>query len=398
MDEFDDAALVGRVARRRAAEEPLSRLFKPWHRPRKQWVRRFQWHASVLGLLREAHFPADGRIMRYLSLPGEDLLDVRVLREACEEAGVALRFTGLNAVAAGSARDIQLNIAESEMRGLAGIHDGSAVLRERFETVANVESLAFAEIRDGGPFHAINIDLCDHLALRPQGGGRHTVIDALAEVIQLQLRNAMHPWLLFVTTRVAPDQVDGRNLAALVQAVTENVLASAEFAERTARLLRKDAEALRATLADPSGLDPLEFTKLFALGFGKWLLRFVGAAHPARELRMLPSCFYAVVPGRPDMLSLGFRCDVITIPAQDRYDLVGDRWRDAAAAEIDTGLGMLGVTEQITDLDAALVNDAQLMEAVTVESAELLRAAHYEVDGDPGYRGWLAAAVRPRAA
>jgi len=398
MDEFDDAALVGRVARRPAAGEPISRMFKPWHRPRKQWVRRFQWHASVLGLLRDAHFPADGRIMRYLSLPGEDLLDVRVLREACEESGVALRFTGLNAVTPGSARDIQLNIAESEMRGLVGIHDGSAVLRERFETVANVESLAFAEIRDGGPFHAVNIDLCDHLALKPQGGGRHTVIDALAEVIQLQLQNAMHPWLLFVTTRVAPDQIDARNLAALVHAVTDNVLASAEFAERTARLLRQEADALLAALADPAGLDPLEFTKLFALGFGKWLLRFVGAAHPARELRMLPSCFYAVVPGRPDMLSLGFRCDVVRMPAWDRYDLVGDRWQDAAAAEIDHGLGILGVAEQIDDLDAALASDARLMEAVTAESADLLRAAHYEVDGDPGYRGWLATGARPRAA
>lgn len=398
MDEFDDSALVGRVARRRVPEEQPGRAFKPWHRPRKQWVRRFQWHASVAGLLREAHFPADGRIMRYLSLPGEDLLDVRVLREACEDAGVELRFTGLNAVAAGSARDIQLNIAESEMRGLAGIHDGSAVVRERFETVANAESLAFAEIRDGGPFHAINIDLCDHLALKPQGGGRHTVIDALAEVIQLQLRNAMHPWLLFVTTRIAPDQIDARNLAALVQAVTDNVLASDEFADRTARLLRREAEALQAALRDPAGLDPLEFTKLFALGFGKWLLRFVGAAHPARELRMLPSCFYAVVPGRPDMLSLGFRCDVVRAPAQDRYELVASRRDDPAAAEIDQGLGILEVTERITNLDAALAEDAQLMEAVTAESADLLRAAHYDVDGDPGYRGWIAAAARPRAA
>lgn len=390
MEEFNDADLVGRIARRRVAEEPLQRPFEPWHRPRKQWVRRYQWHDSLVGMLRETHFPADARILRYLSLPGDDLLDVRVLREACETAAVNLRFTGLNAVTAGSPRDIRMNIAESEVRGLAGIHQGSAILRERFETVANRESIAFAEVRDGGPFHAINIDLCDHLALRPQGRGRHTAVDALAEVIQLQLRNAMHPWLLFITTRVAPDRIDADNIAALMQAVTDNVDANAGFEGRTAALLRTEAQGLRALLADPAQLEPEEFTRLFALGFGKWLLRFVGAAHPERRLTMLPSCFYAVVPGRPDMLSLGFRCDVRTAPARDRYELVADRGRDAAAAEVDQALALLDVTERLVDLDAELAGDEQLMEAVTLESADLLRSAHYDVDGNPGYRRWLA--------
>lgn len=390
MEEFNDADLVGRIARRRVAEEPLQRPFEPWHRPRKQWVRRYQWHDSLIGMLRETHFPADARILRYLSLPGDDLLDVRVLREACEAAAVDLRFTGLNAVPAGSPRDIRMNIAESEVRGLAGIHQGSAILRERFETVANRESIAFAEVRDGGPFHAVNIDLCDHLALRPQGRGRHTAVDALAEVIQLQLRNAMHPWLLFITTRVAPDRIDADNIAALMQAVTDNVDANAGFEGRTAALLRTEAQGLRTLLADPARLEPEEFTRLFALGFGKWLLRFVGAAHPERRLTMLPSCFYAVVPGRPDMLSLGFRCDVRTAPARDRYELVADRGRDAAAAEVDQALALLDVTERLMDLDAELAGDEQLMEAVTLESADLLRSAHYDVDGNPGYRRWLA--------
>lgn len=393
MEEFSDADMVSRIARRPVAGEPAPRPFKPWHRPRKQWIRRYQWHDSLVDMLRETHFPADGRVMRYLSLPGEDLLDVRVLREACEQAGVDLRFTGLNAVGAGTARDVQLNIAESEVRGLSGIHKGSAILRERFETVANTSSLAFAEVRDGGPFHAVNIDLCDHLALRPQDGGRHTVIDALAEVIQLQLQHAMHPWLLFVTTRVAPDQIDARNLAALIRAVTDNVAASATFGDRTAALLRTEADGLQAALDDPANLDPQSFMNLFALGFGKWLLRFVGAANPGRTLQMLPSCFYSVRPDRPDMLSLGFRCDVPRAPARDQYALVGERWDDPAATEVNHAMGLLDETERLMDLDATLAGDHQLMEAVTVESAALLRAAHYDVDGTPGYRGWLGAAA-----
>lgn len=392
MEEFSDADIVGRVARAPVIEEVPPRPFKPWHRPRKQWIRRYQWHDPLLKMLQETHFPADSRIMRYLSLPGEDLLDVRVLREACEQAGVDLRFTGLNAVGPGTARDVQLNIAESEVRGLPRIHSGSAIHRERFESIANANSLAFAEVRDGGPFHAINIDLCDHIAQKPQGGGQHTVIDALAQVIQLQLRHAIHPWLLFITTRIAPDQVDARNLAAMVQAVSDNVAGSEAFGAGTAALLQTEAEGLQAALANPGNLDPRAFMNLFALGFGKWLLRFVGAAHPERILTMLPSCFYAVLPERPDMLSLGFRCDVVHAPGQDDYALVGEPAAPAPLAEIDHAMGMLEVAGRLLDLDAALADDVQLMEAVTVESAALLRSAHYDVDGNPGYRGWLAPA------
>lgn len=405
MEEFNDDEILGRILRTPTIEEPSQRPFKPWHRPRKQWVRRYQWHDSLLRMLRESHFPDDARTVRYLSLPGEDLLDVRVLREACELAGLDLRFTGLNSVRRGSADDVQLNISESEVRGLARIHSGSIILRERFESIANRESLAHAEVRGGGPFHAVNIDLCDHIALRAAGPGRATVIDALAEVIQLQLTNAIHPWLLFITTRVAPNRIDARNLAALIEAISDNVEASDEFGRRTGELLRAEGDRLRAVLADPGSLEPQAFMNLFALGFGKWLLRFVGAAHPERTLQMLPGCFYAVVPDQPDMLSLGFRCEIVQAPARDRYRLVDGGAELTAITEVDHGLRLLDATGELFDLDEMLGREEQLLESLTVESADLLRSAHYDVDGNAGYRGWLeadaahqAVAVDPRAA
>lgn len=390
-EEFSDDEILGRILRKPTVEDPPQRPFKPWHRPRKQWVRRYQWHDPLLRMLRETHFPDDARTVRYLSLPGEDLLDVRVLREACELAGLDLRFTGLNSVRRGSADDVQLNIAESAVRGLARIHSGSTILRERFESIANRRSLAYPEVRGGGPFHAVNIDLCDHIALRAAGPGRATVIDALAEIIQLQLVNAIHPWLLFITTRVAPNRVDDRNLSALIAAISDNVEASDEFGRRAGELLRADGDRLRAALANPNSLEPRAFMNLFALGFGKWLLRFVGAAHPERTLQMLPSCFYAVLPDHPDMLSLGFRCDIVQAPAHDRYRMVGGRAGVAAANEVDHGLRLLEATGELFDLDEMLGREAQLLESLTVESADLLRSAHYDVDGAAGYRGWLEA-------
>lgn len=389
MDEFSDEDVLSRILRKPTVEEPLPRPFKPWHRPRKQWVRRYQWHDSLLDMLRETHFPSDARTVRYLSLPGEDLLDVRVLREACDRAGLDLRFTGLNSVRRGSADDVQLNISESEVRGLARIHSGSSILRERFESIANRQSLAYAEVRNGGPFHAVNIDLCDHIARRTVGGRQPTVIDALAEIIQLQLAHAIHPWLLFITTRVAPDHIDTQNLTAFIRAISDNVAASDEFRRKATKLICADQSKLCSILADPSRLEQRAFINLFALGFGKWLLRYVGAAHPERNLQMLPGCFYAVHQDRPDMLSLGFRCDVVQAPARDSYRLINGNVDTGIVDEVNYALRLLSATESLIDLDDMLNSDAQLLESLTIETSNLLREAHYDVEGVPGYRGWL---------
>lgn len=390
MDEFDDDLLVERVSRRLTVEDPPRRIFKPWHRPRKQWIRRYQWHDGLLDMMRDTHFPDDSRIVRYLSLPGEDLLDVRVLRDACEQAGADLRFTGLNSVRRNSADDIQLNMAESEVRGLPRIHSSSTILRERFESIANNGSLAHDAVRRSGPFHAVNIDLCDHIARRAAGERQPTILDALAEVIRLQLRHAGHPWLLFITTRVSPDGIDARNLGALIQAVRDNIDSSALFGERAAALLEIEAERLQAALGDPTSLDPQRFMNLFALGFGKWLLRFLGQGC---SVQMLPSCFYSVQPERPDMLSLGYRCEVVQPPAVDRYRMVGGAEDDAPNAEIDYAMRLLEVTGNMFDLDVKLERDEQLAESVTLEAADLLRSAHYDVDGRPGYSDWVDAAA-----
>jgi hypothetical protein len=392
-DEFNEDDILGRILVQRPEQEPApARTFKPWHRPRKQWIRRYQWHDASAAILRETHFPADARIFRYLSMPGEDLLDIRMLREACEEQGVELRFTGLNSVKPGTPDDIRLNIAESEVRGLARIHPGSQILRERFEAIADPNSLAYGAIRNSGPFNAINIDLCDHIALRPQGGGRHTIIDSLAEIIRGQLTYASHPWLLFVTTRVAPDRVEARNLSAFIQAISDNIDRSPDFERGTANLLREEGDALRAALAEPMALTPDRFVSLFCLGFGKWLLAYICQATPARRLSMLRSCVYAVQGGHPDMLSLAFRCDPVSMPPIDSYQLVRPQAPAHTNEEVQLAIALVEETRQIFNLDEMLENEPQLLEAVTVESEQLLRSAHYvvdAVDGEGGYRAWL---------
>src|SRR4051812_11343828 len=64
---------------------------KPWHRPRKQLVRKRQW----LGALRELLDGAAADIpVSYVGLPGSDLIDLRLMREECQEHGLTFFYLG----------------------------------------------------------------------------------------------------------------------------------------------------------------------------------------------------------------------------------------------------------------------------------------------------------------
>jgi hypothetical protein len=392
-EEFDEAVTLDFIIPTQPASAISARAgkYKPWHKPRKQWIRRRQWHDEVTSLIETTHFSDDARVFRYLSMPGEDMLDVRILKEACESGSVDLRFTGINDVKAGSDRDLQLNLAENAILSLPSIHKGSKILRDKFQAIADPESLASVEIENGGPYHAINVDLCDHLASADQNSGRTTIIDALGRILQVQLAHAMHPWSLFITTRVDAGRVSAGNLSGLIAAISANIASNPDFSDKTASILQADAQNLQAVISDPSSLSLEKFRDFFCLGFGKWLLAYIQAAQPARELTMLPSCYYSVHNGNPDMLSLAFRCSVFRRPPGDAFGLLAPQTAGMAKTEAEMGLELAVGTAQLFDLDALMAHEPDTYEAMTVETEDLLRSAYYPVDDEVnGYRAWLA--------
>ena len=98
--------------------------FKPWHKPRKQFVRRKQWSA-LLRRLYENRGPRDP--LRYLGLPGTDLIDLRYLHEQlCRDNDRQLCFLGFNTEAQrDSPAHIELNISLDEVRRLSNVDPNS---------------------------------------------------------------------------------------------------------------------------------------------------------------------------------------------------------------------------------------------------------------------------------
>src|SRR5687767_14563357 len=97
------------------------RHVKPWHKPRKQWIRRNQWLKEMSDLCELLKF-RERQTLRYLSLPGEDLLDVRVLRECCVARQLKLKYLGLNDEYSSETPNTWLHIAWNEVNTMQGIH------------------------------------------------------------------------------------------------------------------------------------------------------------------------------------------------------------------------------------------------------------------------------------
>ena len=92
-DEDDLVAdIFGEIEYRPTPAAP--KTFKPWHKPRKQYVRRKQ----LLALLRRLYQQRQpDEPLRYLGLPGTDLIDLRYLHEKlCRAQGRTLRFLGFS--------------------------------------------------------------------------------------------------------------------------------------------------------------------------------------------------------------------------------------------------------------------------------------------------------------
>lgn len=363
------------------------RSFAPWHEPRKQWVRLFQWRDEVERLLETVTFSTGAEILRYLGLPGEDMFDIRLLRELCEKRRIDLHYTGLVAAGGRADRD-QLNLSETAIKRLPNIRSSSHIVVDRFEAIGQ-PTPAQNSVRASGPYHIVNADLTGHFAAKAFGGEGKTYVEALGEIIQIQTRSSRDPWLLFLTTRLDPNQVHASNMSAFIRAVQSNISSSETFREGMAELLMAEGDGLSQSLSNPENLSQETFKDLFCVSFGKWLLAYVQSGTPRQSVQMLESCYYSV-KNRHDMLSLGFLISPSHRSPGDIHGLLPVQQAQPEPAEIELGLALLNSTKELFDLDSKIDGDPGLAEQMTVETLLLLAEANYPVqDGGAEYRDWL---------
>lgn len=388
-DAVSDDLTAGVIPKNIQHEQLPPKVFKPWHHPRKQWVRVKQWKQEILRLV-DALTLTD-KPLTYLSLPGDDLLDIRVIYEACERKEVKLRFLGFNSTTGNDpAIGAERSLSIAEVVSLPLIDDNSLVVRDRLESIANKTSVGFKWVRDYGTFDVINIDLCDSIAAPGQRrGSGPNYYDVLLSLLGHQVNTRTTPWLFFLTTRCGSGDVHTEDVKKLYECVKNNIARSEAFCSIMAELFgldkfdEKSLEDIQQQTSFPA------FMQMFCIGFGKWLLQTMMTGVPPSKVKMLTSYYYQVTePG--DMISVAYRFDPVP---QRPTDAAGLTSRPAPPthvlhdAEIQLAVTIVERTRSLVDVDNTLSTSAEDMERMIASTESLLRNARYPIET---YRDWVA--------
>ena len=358
--------------------------FLPWHRPRKQYVRHHQWCHEVVKLLKDTP-PTEGTL-KYLGLPGVDLLDLRHFHSAvCVEHGVKLRFLGFNTSARPkSSAQIELNISLDEVKRLDNVDPRSDIIGDNFALVANQSSIAFRRTRELGPYDVINLDLCDGFGAQEPGALENSYYDAVVSLLALQARNA-NPWLLFLTTRADRANVNETVLKALIKKYCENLEQCASFKDASREYFSIETQdAVAQAVGEPRGL-----LHVFLTGLCKWFVAMALEHQPPISVEVRSVFGYRVVKEaeHEDLVSLALKFTPTFVPAGDPVGLAIQ-----PSAKLDEGTLATKALRRVAkrvDADRTLLEDAALMQSMTDATAHLLGLARYDIEK---YKAWAATA------
>ena len=384
-------------------EAKLNTEFRPWHRVRKQFIREQQWNQQIRKtveryILRDLqkepnewggdseepiNLPDDARLerpLRCLVIPGDDLLDVRSLWSALRELRCFLRFIGFNETLSSPAKRERSILAESAVCSLDRVDKSSCVLGDPFQRIAQTGSQAFHIFRQNGPYHVVNLDLCDSIVPLEGDPTVQGYYSAMEQLMRYQLRWQTAPWLFFVTTQVEHSAVSQDGMSRLAGPLRENCDQHAEFATELAKLAPRSAFSNSEHKLNVSALDGDQLVKIFGVVFGKWLLTLLSSAQPQWNVRLLPSYRYVLKPDTGvEMLSLAFLLQPAHIPPVDKTGMSNlPPPVQPQIDELQSALKLISAAANVRDVNAVLNADPALFARMSEASADLLASAGYD--------------------
>lgn len=365
------------------APMPSLKPFSPWHRPRKQFVRDKQWCKEIQALHKSS--PISDGILKYLGLPGTDLLDLRHFHSAvCDAHDLKLRFLGFNSGARpASDAQTELNVSLDEVRRMSRVEQLSDVIGDDFSLLANERSIAFRKAKELGPFDVVNLDLCDGFGAQPPAGAlKNSYYDAVAKLLTLQ-SYCKHPWLFLLTTRADEPNINADVLKAFIGKYLQNLQECEPFRTASRDYFNVETEgALKSVVKAPGGL-----LAIFLTGLCKWLATLALENQPPPKVEVRSVIAYTVdeKSKHEDLVSIAIRFTPTFASAKDPLGLAQNAEELPDECKISTR-ALKAVAHRI-NADARLAQDAELLQTMVDATARLLTLARYDA---AAYRAWVA--------
>lgn len=354
---------------------PEKKKFHPWHKPRKQFVRKEQWGYYIGQLLDE--LPAHDKTLTYFGLPGDDLLDLRYFgATVCEPREVTLRFLGFNNSDAAQDEDqTELNISLDEVSRSTSIDRLSEIITHDIREIVKTDSIAWHKTFEIGPYDVINLDLCDGFGAQAPGRFDATYYNMVIRLLSVQARR-MSPWLLLLTTRVGKDHIHAETLGRLLELYNQNLRICAPFrAASSAKFDISDSVSLENAAETEKGVQ-----SIFLVGLCKWLLRLVGTQNPPSTAEVKSVLGYQVHGGAKteDMISIAIRFDPTFEVVEDSAKLAS--LRPTPIDECDLATKALKKVSGLLNVDEYLASEGDIRQEMVEAMCVLLEAARYDVD------------------
>ncbi|MFO1489182.1 MAG: hypothetical protein U1F65_11965 [Verrucomicrobiota bacterium] len=380
--------------------------FLPWHRVKKEFIRRNQWNELTARMIKRywrqqlqqpeqewsldevadaavsVKLPADvilDRTLKCLVIPGEDLLDVRALWRDVNELNCHIRYLGFNESFGSIQKGTRIHVANNAVLSLPRVYPDSCVVPDRFESIQSRDSQAFGYLKNYGPYHVVNLDLCGSMFPNTvkDPGEYYT---ALNQLLIYQFANQKCEWLLFITTMVEPAVIDTERMQALCKPTRENVKKHGDFAEKLKTFLPKEAFGNIEASIDLKDFSEEQMVQLFGVALGKWLLALSQTAQPQWTVAMRRSFKYSINEDKGAvMLSLAFALKPNITPPVDetgmaKLELSAKKY----PTESECALKLAESIFQIRDVDEILAADSELKSKLRDSHADLLEAAGYD--------------------
>lgn len=359
-----------------AAERPKKKNFLPWHKPRKQFVRKMQWYDQIIRMIEDVM--PENNVLKYLGLPGDDLLDLRYFHQMiCIPKNIKLKFLGFNHGANSKTNhSAELNISLDEVNKLGFVDPSSDIIGDNICQIANTESVAWDRSRKMGPYDVINIDLCDGFGKHPHDEFLETHYNTLSQLMTLQSRR-VNPWLLFITTRTGEKHTNTEVFALLKSLYEKNLADCVPFLEASRTIYNVDDNVTLETHANTSK----GTSDIFLVSLCKWIASMGVTQNPPAKIEVKSVLGYTVdeTVDHQDLISIAVKIEPTFIAAQDRTGLAINQ--QIAPNECSIAIQIINRISKQKDVDQALVASSELMTEMIQDSSNLLEEARYDISG-----------------